>query len=96
MIESTFTIADRKTEYVSMDSLPPYYRKLLAEDPKRQAHTAEENGQRTLKEQMDAFERNVIANELLRQKDNITAAARTLGISRQALQYKISKYGLHA
>jgi two-component system response regulator AtoC len=48
----------------------------------------------TLKESVEGFERTVIAEALTRNKGNRTRAAHELGLSRQALSAKITKYGL--
>lgn len=47
-----------------------------------------------LKEAMDAYEKSMISSALERRGGNVTAAARDLEITRQALQHKIKKYGL--
>ncbi len=95
MIESVYTINDNTINELSLDILPPYYKKLLTDSENKQIHNEIINfSNQTLKEQLDFYEKNIISNELLRQNYNITNAARVLGISRQALQYKISKYDL--
>ena len=47
-----------------------------------------------LKEAMDAYEKSILAATLARLGGNVSAAARELMITRQALQHKIKKYGL--
>lgn len=47
-----------------------------------------------LKEAMDAYEKSIIASALQLRGGNVSAAARDLEITRQALQHKIKKYGL--
>ena len=48
----------------------------------------------SLKDRMDALEREVIAEALRHTGDNKSAAARRLAISERALWYKIKRYGL--
>lgn len=45
-----------------------------------------------LKEQMDAYEKEIIVRTLAETNGNVTAAAQVLEITRQALQHKIKKY----
>ncbi|AXF57778.1 PAS domain S-box protein [Salicibibacter kimchii] len=45
-----------------------------------------------LPEQMAMFEQHLITNAMERHTDNVTQAAKSLGISRQRLQYKLDKY----
>lgn len=47
-----------------------------------------------LKEAMDAYEKSILSATLARLGGNVSAAARELMITRQALQHKIKKYGL--
>ncbi len=53
------------------------------------------NGAPSLREQVEAFERGVIARALLAASGNQSEAARRLGTSRVTLIDKIKKYGLH-
>ncbi|WP_279235128.1 helix-turn-helix domain-containing protein [Enterocloster asparagiformis] len=43
---------------------------------------------------MDAYEKSILSATLARLGGNVSAAARELMITRQALQHKIKKYGL--
>lgn len=95
MVESVYTMADRQEKVLSLEDIPPYYKKLLRERKNDQPEDIRESGDRTLKGQMEFYERSIIANELQRQNYNVTGAARVLGLSRQALQYKVSKYRLN-
>ena len=46
----------------------------------------------SLTEQVEAFEKEIIANTLASANFHITNAAEMLGITRQSLNYKIKKY----
>jgi len=52
------------------------------------------DGSLSLREQVEAFERNLITAALTRSKGNQSEAARRLGASRATLIDKIKKYGL--
>ncbi len=45
---------------------------------------------------LEALERSLIEQALARSGDNVTAAARLLGLSRDTLRYRIDKFGLPA
>lgn len=47
-----------------------------------------------LAEMVESYERNLVVQALTRMRGAVSAAARALGISRGALQYKIKKYGI--
>ena len=45
-----------------------------------------------LKEIMDEYEKGILLSCIQRNSGNVSAAARELGLTRQALQYKMRKY----
>ncbi|MDH5762579.1 MAG: sigma-54 dependent transcriptional regulator [Nitrospinota bacterium] len=53
------------------------------------------SGEMTLNDQLTAFERTIIEQELIRQNGDIKNTYLALGIPRQTLYYKIQKYGLN-
>jgi len=53
------------------------------------------NGDMTLNDQLTAFEKTIIEQELIRQNGDIKNTYLALGIPRQTLYYKIQKYGLN-
>lgn len=53
------------------------------------------NGEMTLNDQLTAFEKTIIEQELIRQNGDIKNTYLALGIPRQTLYYKIQKYGLN-
>ncbi len=53
------------------------------------------NGDITLNDQLTAFEKTIIEQELIRQKGDIKNTYLALGVPRQTLYYKIQKYGLN-
>ncbi|MBI4394781.1 MAG: sigma-54-dependent Fis family transcriptional regulator [Candidatus Omnitrophica bacterium] len=48
-----------------------------------------------LKENLEVYERELIEQAIQKSKGNKNKAAKQLNLTRQALQYKISKYGIH-
>jgi two-component system C4-dicarboxylate transport response regulator DctD len=54
-----------------------------------------QNGEITLNDQLTAFEKTIIEQELIRQNGDIKNTYLALGIPRQTLYYKIQKYGLN-
>ena len=50
---------------------------------------------KTLKEQMEVAEKNVIKKALKAHNGNVTKTADALGISRQSLQYRLRKLNIH-
>lgn len=53
------------------------------------------NGDMTLNDQLTAFEKTIIEQELIRQNGDIKNTYLALGVPRQTLYYKIQKYGLN-
>jgi DNA-binding NtrC family response regulator len=54
--------------------------------------TAGDDG--SLRDMMDRFEARMVREALARNDNNVSATARTLGLSRQMLHEKIKKYGI--
>ncbi|MCI8678649.1 MAG: hypothetical protein HFF46_10015 [Lawsonibacter sp.] len=71
--------------------LPPY---LLKRRASPSAARAIDFTQRDLQGLMDDYEREIIVQALEHCGYNISQTAKTLGILRQSLQYRIRKYGL--
>jgi two-component system response regulator AtoC len=57
---------------------------------------ADAEGSRTLREQLDALERNVIARTMTSVRGNQSEAARRLGISRNTLTERLRRYEIAA
>lgn len=55
----------------------------------------EKDLERTLQEQMEDIESEIIRETLRRCCGNVTQAAKKLGLQRQSLQYRIRKYGIY-
>ena len=68
----------------------------LPVSPSLHAETDEAPGQKTLREQVRAFELKVVTQALERNQGNRSRAASELGISRRALLYKLHEFNLDA
>jgi DNA-binding NtrC family response regulator len=73
---------------------PEAFASAPASQPAEPGAEAPPDGGLTLKEQVDAFERSLVAQALSRTGGNQSEAARRLGISRSALIDRLKKYGL--
>lgn len=99
VIESAYSILEQNIKILQLKNIAYYYRKFFTEasKPQKEEYFAEEAAGRTdvgLKENMDNYEKMVLLQALNRNKKNITATAKELEITRQALQYKMKKYNL--
>ncbi len=79
------------SEVMEARHLPPYLLKRRASTPNTQTI---DFSQKDLQSLMDDYEREIIAQALEHCGYNISQTAKTLGILRQSLQYRIRKYGL--
>lgn len=94
IIESIFTSATEKLKVIDVDNLSYYYKKILISKNKYSIKIIEENEKCDLKIMVENYEKEIIKKELEKRKNNISATAKALGITRQALQHKIKKYSL--
>jgi DNA-binding NtrC family response regulator len=62
----------------------------------RAVHPSGGKGEGSLPDRVSAFEKDLILEALKESDGSRTAAARRLGVTRQALQYKLDKYGIGA
>ncbi len=77
--------------YLSTRHLSPVFDQVVAESEAQVAVTAEGS---TLKEMVEALEKQVVADTLTRHRWNQSKAAEALGLSRVGLANKIKRYGL--
>lgn len=76
---------------IEVRHLPPYLLKRRVPAPDARAI---DFSQKDLQALMDDYEREIVAQALERCGYNVSQTAKTLGILRQSLQYRIRKYGL--
>lgn len=87
IIEGAMNVIEESEEYIDRQHLPP---NLATQQPAARRLVGLENC--TMPEALELVERGMIRQALERTGDNISRAARLLGITRQALQYKLSKH----
>mgnify|MGYP003293518796 FL=1 len=101
VVESAFSVSRKDMEILQLGHLSHYYREFFTArkpDSPSAGQTAPSpaapHSLQPLKAYMDSCEKNFLAAALCCHSNNITATARSLQITRQALQHKIRKYGL--
>ena len=101
VVESAFSVSRKDMEILQLGHLSHYYRDFFYcqqtgscfRQPGRPRPRFSPQPP-ALKAYMDSCEKNFLAAALCSHNNNITATARSLQITRQALQHKIRKYGL--
>ncbi|MFB5086034.1 sigma 54-interacting transcriptional regulator [Psychrobacillus sp. PGGUH221] len=91
IIEGAIALLDNST-VISTDHLPSYISKEQVTYNEVDFPRDYLPSSLSLTEQVEAFEKEIIANTLASANFNITNAAEMLGITRQSLNYKIKKY----
>ncbi len=106
VVESAYSVAEENIDTLKLEHISPYYKSAFLKESFPKARTPAEDGKETasfwaeensgagLKESMEAYERELLARALAENQGNVTATARKLQITRQALQHKIKKYQL--
>lgn len=89
VIEGAMNLIEEDEIYIDLQHLPP---NLLPQQTTNKHLVGLENC--TMTEALDLVERGMISRAMEQTGDNISRAARLLGITRQALQYKLSKHNL--
>ena len=105
-IESAMNFTE-SGQWIGFSSLPPYLFDAMMEEPSRGELTAEDLAEypaaapvvlppkeKTLMESIKEEERAAVITALKEAKGNMAKAARILGIDRQAMVYRVKKYGL--
>lgn len=87
VIEGAMNIIGEDEYYIDVHHLPP---NMVPQHPMDRNLTELDNC--TLPEAVDLVERGMIKRAMAQTAGNITRAARLLGITRQSLQYKLSKF----
>ncbi|AOT73301.1 hypothetical protein Gferi_25315 [Geosporobacter ferrireducens] len=98
VIEYVFNCASEDIEEVDISHLPDYLLSPSALDhtSMRDIKSSKDffNENNTLETQLAFFEKEIIYQQLQKHGGNITKSAKSLGISRQSLQYRMKKTGL--
>ncbi|MGK7379634.1 sigma-54 interaction domain-containing protein [Planococcus sp. 1R117A] len=87
-IETAFNTAEDKL--ITLEDIPPRIRKANHFS----GSTENKRANMDLKEVVDDYEKSIILTELQKSNGVIAEAARRLGVSKQTLKYKLSKYEL--
>lgn len=106
VIESAYSVSDHEAHILQLEHLAYYYREIFAASSSDQDFSApviseddkpsytSTSSFPTLKDCMDSYEKNLLVTALCSHGNNISATAKSLGITRQALQHKLKKYRL--
>lgn len=78
---------------LEVDHIPDYLRSQLPVD--EFCYELNEKGN-TLHELLVAYERKIIENAIRKHRGNVSRAAKSMGISRQNMNYRLNKFGIKA
>lgn len=98
-VESAFNLMELEEETIETHHLPVHLRELPAAAvaaplPIKPNSGAEADSAGKLPDRMKQLERDAIIAALQQHHYNISLAAKALGMKRQALQYKLNRYGI--
>lgn len=88
VIEGALNLDD--VDYLELKHLPDYIKSQL---PQRIGAEGNELGNLTLAQAVQGLEKSMIIKALAESAENVTKAAKLLGVPRQTLQYKLNIYG---
>lgn len=92
VIESAFTFAEN--EEITLNDIPGYLINKCRLQPEKnvEAKLLKNESQLSLSERKSLLERTIVENVWINSNRNLTAASKKLGISKQLMRYKLSKY----
>jgi len=95
VIEGAISLLDNNDE-IKVDNFPYYINVRNPDKDKKPKKNKEEviYGEKKLEDHLEEIEKEIIIKTLKENNMNITKSAKSLGIKRQGLQYKIRKYSL--
>lgn len=96
-IESAFNMLEENESMIELRHLPPLFHQALYEESISSARLPEAplpDAPCNLPDLLEQTERDLIASALARYDGNISRTADSLGLKRQALQYKLKKFNL--
>lgn len=104
ILETIMNLIDMKTIQLDIMHLPHYIRSRMSielsvpeqdqEDPFNVEEEGNHAGERVLRKKLFEYEKKLIVHALRKHNGNITKAANELGMLRQNLHYRISRFGL--
>ncbi|WP_276538485.1 sigma-54 interaction domain-containing protein [Dehalobacterium formicoaceticum] len=92
VIEYMVNFTDSPNGKLSFNELPLYLKEISYNQEENTIKDLKSEG--SLHEMLEEFEKNVLERTLAETKWNVSQAARNLGIHREALHYRIRKFGL--
>lgn len=97
-LESCFCIVDPKETVLTLNSVPEYLYQQFSIN--YVYHRFGENGavsnEGPLNELLENYEKEVIQSRIEKHEGNLSQTAKSLGISRQNMNYKLNKLGIHS
>lgn len=93
-IESAFNLMEMDHDLIEEHHLPPHTFPILTANLQELRRFQVNHEKMDLPNLLDTFERKVILEVFSENQGNISRTAEALGVKRQALQYKLTKYGI--
>lgn len=93
-LEYAFNMLDEKEERIDLVHLPPLFEKKSFPSKKVKWALPASMYPMNLPGLLEEYEQDIIKRTLAHFQNNVSKTAKALGMSRQALQYKLKKYGL--
>lgn len=93
VIEYMMNFANSHQKSLSTNELPPYLKKIICDQKKDTKDYFNHEG--SLHQMLEKFEKEILKNTLDQTQWNISQAAKKLGLHREALYYRIKKFGLN-
>lgn len=94
LLESCVCCIDPGVKTLKVEHIPDYLRAQLPVEEYRYQISDKENGD--LNDLLSAYEQKIVENAIRKCKGNVSRAARSLGISRQNMNYRLNKFGIKA
>lgn len=92
LLESCVCCVDPSVKTLTVEHIPDYLHAQLPVDTF--AYELNEKEGHTLNDYLDEYECKIIENAICKYKGNLSRAAKSLGISRQNMNYRLKKFGI--
>ncbi|MBQ2765005.1 MAG: hypothetical protein IJF43_08225, partial [Firmicutes bacterium] len=94
LLESCVCCIDPGVKTLKVEHIPDYLSSQLPLEEYRYQMVDSENGD--LNDLLNAYERKIIENAIRKCRGNVSRAAKSIGISRQNMNYRLNKFGIKA
>lgn len=94
LLESCVCCLEPGVKILEVDHIPDYLRSQLPVDDF--CYELNEKSGSSLHELLNTYERKIIENAIRKHRGNVSRAARSMGISRQNMNYRLNKFGMKA